>query len=268
MSALVFVSRGHPPERLDLSPLTPDRLDGLTVAEIERLPAGTSRKGLFVGDQFAVTGSDVSDIRFEGVDGRSDGIGSGMTGGRITVDGRAGAYLGLGMVGGLIDLRGDAGPYAGSGMTGGSVAVSGSVGDFAGGPRAGEMRGMAGGMLHVRGNAGSRCGDRMRRGLVIVEGQVGDRAASRMIAGTLAVGGTVGPELGLGMKRGTVVLATAAPDLLPTFVDCGPHTLAVLSLLNGALARADSAVRLPGGRARRFMGDMAALGLGEVFLPA
>jgi len=268
VSALVFASRGRPPERLDLSPLTPDRLNGLTIAEIERLSVGTSRRGLAVGDQFAVTGSDASDIRFEGVDERADWIGANMTGGRVTVDGGAGVYLGLGMAGGQVDLRGDAGPYAGSGMSGGTVAVSGSVGDFAGGPRAGEMRGMAGGVLHVRGNAGARCGDRMRRGLLIVEGQVGDRAASRMIAGTLAIGGTAGPELGLGMKRGTVVLATAVPDLLPTFVDCGPHTLAVLSILNGTLARAGSAIQLPGGRGRRFMGDMAALGLGEVFFPA
>ena len=44
MSALIFELRSAPDERLDLAPLTPERLDGLNSNEIEAHAIGTTRE--------------------------------------------------------------------------------------------------------------------------------------------------------------------------------------------------------------------------------
>ena len=56
MSALIFELRSAPDERLDLAPLTPERLDGLKSKEIEALAIGTTRVPLTVGDAFKLKG--------------------------------------------------------------------------------------------------------------------------------------------------------------------------------------------------------------------
>ena len=49
MNALTFRLRDEPPERIDLSPLTPDRLAGYA-EPIAGIVIGTTRRGLCVGD--------------------------------------------------------------------------------------------------------------------------------------------------------------------------------------------------------------------------
>ena len=90
MTGLVFRLKGEPEERLDLSPLIPERLDGLAKAEIEALPVGTTKRGLTVGDVFDLSGSDVSDIFIEGGSARLDQIGLGLSKGSIRVEGDVG----------------------------------------------------------------------------------------------------------------------------------------------------------------------------------
>lgn len=268
MAALRFTLRAEPGQRLDLSPLVPDRLGKLSQAEIERLPLGTTRAPVLVGDAFSVAMGEAAQIVIEGGSPRLDGVGEGMESGTVVLDGEAGARAGRRMRGGRLEVRGSAGHWAASGVQGGQIEIVGDCGDFLGGPLAGEVEGMAGGAVVVRGNAGNRAGDRLRRGTIVVEGTAGALAASRLIAGTVVVCGGAGAMPGSLMRRGTVLLGGAVPMLLPTFVPLGcaeggvflvllARALRPLSPMAAALARAP---------ARRFGGDMASLGKGEILV--
>ncbi|MGH6925021.1 MAG: formylmethanofuran dehydrogenase subunit C, partial [Propylenella sp.] len=101
MSALVLRLRAPPPQRCDLSPLTPDRLAAVDCA-IERLAINTTREQLRVGDLFDVMPGDAADIQIDGGSERFDHLGTGMSGGRIRVAGDLGQQAGRGMSGGEI----------------------------------------------------------------------------------------------------------------------------------------------------------------------
>ena len=154
-------------------------------------------------------------------------------------------------------------------MKGGAIEIFGDTGDRLGGPVAGEVAGMRGGMVLVHGRAGERAGDRLRRGTIVIEGGAGAYAGSRMIAGTLVVLGRAGPLPGYLMKRGTIVMGDTSEGLSPTFIDCGVHDLVALRLMadfvGGHSARTGKLLRRP---LRRFAGDMATLGKGEIFIRA
>jgi formylmethanofuran dehydrogenase subunit C len=266
---LVFTLHGRPEQRLDLSPLVPHRLAGLTEADIEKIELQTTRRRVVVGDVFRLRMGEAEQVRIEASCDRLDRIGHEMTGGEIVVEGDAGARAGRMMKGGRLTVRGSAGPWAASGMKGGAIEIFGDTAERLGGPVAGEVAGMRGGVVLVHGRAGERAGDRLRRGTIIVEGDAGAYAGSRMIAGTLVVLGRTGPLPGYLMKRGTIILGDRSEELSPTFVDCGVHDLVALrlmaSFLGGVSARAGRPFKRP---LRRFAGDMATVGKGELFTPA
>ena len=145
--------------------------------------------------------------------------------------------------------------------------ISGNAGERLGGPLSGEMAGMRGGLVRVRGDVGERAGDRLRRGTILIEGRAGAYAGSRMIAGTLVIGGEAGDLPGYLMGRGTIILGRAASMMSPSFVDCGEHELVAARLLgafiNRTSAKLAAILRQP---LRRYAGDMAALGKGEILL--
>lgn len=266
MKPLVLTLKGRPAERLDLSPLVPHLLAGKTAVEIARIGVQTTRRPLVVGDVFRVRMGDVGRIHIEDGCERLDWIGHGMTGGEIVVDGDAGSQAGRLMMGGRLTIAGSAGPWAASAMRGGEIEIRGAAGDRLGGPLPGEMAGMRGGVVIVRGDAGERIGDRLRRGTIVVEGRAGAWAGSRMIAGTVVVAGSAGPLPGYLMRRGTIVLGSWA-TLSPTFIDCGRLDLVALRLLAMFVARYSArAARILQRSLRRFAGDMAVLGKGEMFL--
>ena len=269
MSGLTFTLLSEPPERLDLSPLTPQKLAGTRRREIEKIRLGLSKRGLAVGDLFRVSGDAGETIVFEGGSSRFDGVGAGMSGGEIRVGGDVGTQAGCKMAGGTILIEGSAGPYAGSGMSGGRLEIRGSAGDFAGGPLAGEMAGMSGGILIIRGRAGHRAGDRMRRGLLAVLDGCGDYAGSRMIAGTLVVLGRAGHMPGYLLRRGTLLLDQLPQSLSPSFVESGEWDSAFAPLINRHLISEGilEAPLLQKGTTR-FCGDNAVLGKGEILLAA
>jgi len=267
VSALTFELKAKPDQRLDLSPLTPERLRDLKQRDIEALPIGSTRVALTVGDAFEVKGKDASDLRFVGTDGRCDKIGAGLNDGTIVVEGDVGAYLGAGMKRGKIEVKGNTGVLAGASMAGGSIVVSGDVDERAGGILVGETMGMKGGVLTIGGNAGPLIGERMRRGLVIVEGDAGDYAGGRMIAGTILFEGKVGRSAGYGLRRGSLIFVEEPKDLLPTFGDCGVMKFDYLRLLEHWLRQTGKQIRIDD-RARRLMGDMAVLGKGEMLILA
>ncbi len=267
MSALVLTLRNPPDQRLDLSPLVPPALAGKTAAQIEKIELQTTRTTLTVGDLFRLRMGDAARIRIEGGGERLDRVGQGMTEGEIVVEGDVGTKAGRLMRGGTLVVRGSAGPWAGSAMLGGNLEILRDAGDHLGGPFAGETVGMRGGTIVVRGSAGARAGDRRRRGTIVVEGACGPYAGSRMIAGTLVSLRRAGPLPGYLMRRGTIVLGADCEALSPTFIDCGVHALVAMRLMAdfvGPLSRRAAACLR--GPLRRYAGDMAVLGKGEILV--
>ena len=269
MSGFTFRLRAAPPQRVDLSALTPQALNGRSAAEIAALPIHTTRAALSVGDLFDLKPGDFDEIVFEGGAERLDWVGAHLNAGAIRVVGDVGVEAGRAMTGGVLTIEGNAGPYAGSGLRGGLMKIGGDAGERLGGPFAGETEGMSGGAIHVGGNAGARAGDKMRRGFLLIEGQAGDYAGSRMVAGTLAIGGQAGALPGYLMNRGTILLAGGAAEMTPTFLDCGVFELVAAKLLavhvETISRRLGAAFRGP---LRRYAGDLAALGKGEIFVRA
>ena len=267
MKPLVLTLRERPNQRLDLAPLVPHRLAGITPAEIEKIELQTTRKRVVVGDVFRLRMGEATHVRIEGACDRLDRIGHEMAGGEIVVEGDIGARAGRLMTNGRLTVHGSVGPWAASGMKGGAIEIFGDAGDRLGGPGAGEIAGMRGGIVLVHGRVGERAGDRMRRGTIVVEGRAGAYAGSRMIAGTLVVVGHAGPLPGYLMRRGTIMLGEGNDGLSPTFIDCGVHDLVAARLMAGFIgAYSARAARLFGRPLRRLAGDMAVLGKGEVFI--
>ncbi|MFH6783950.1 MULTISPECIES: formylmethanofuran dehydrogenase subunit C [Methylobacterium] len=254
------------PERLDLAGLDPARFAGLSEADAARVAIGTSRRGLTLGDCFTISLDGSEELRIVGATDRLDRIGAGLAAGRIVVEGDVGQRLGAGMTGGTLTVSGSAGPFAGTAAKGGTIRIAGDAGESAGGALHGAEAGLDGATLIIGGMAGERLGDRMRAGLILAKG-AGAHAGSRMIAGTI-VAGEFGDHPGYGMRRGTLVAARHGA-LLPTFVETGRQDLVVLKLLATSLqALAPEAASLLRAPMRRYGGDLATLGKGELFTPA
>jgi len=267
VTPLVLTLHQRPEQRLDLSPLVPQRLAGKSANEIARIELQTTRVRVTVGDAFRLRMGDAQHVRIEGACDRLDQVGAGMSAGAIDVAGDVGIRAGRLMTGGRLMIHGNAGHWTASAMKGGEIEITGSAGDHVGGPLAGEVAGMRGGLVIVRGNVGARAADRLRRGMIVVEGGAGEYAGSRMIAGTLILRRKAGALPGYLMKRGTIILGEGARALSPTFADCGVHRLVAMRLVGAYLkpysAATAALLRRP---LRRFAGDMAVSGHGEIFV--
>jgi formylmethanofuran dehydrogenase subunit C len=267
MSGFVLRLRAAPSFRLDLSPLTPDRLAGQTAEAVARIPLSYGRRSVPVAEWFDVRGSAGSTVSIEGDGSRLDRIGAGMQNGLIRVEGSAGAYLGIGMRGGRVEVSGGVDAYAASGLTGGLVRIGGDAGDFLGAALPGEHRGMRGGVVIVGGRLGDRAGDHMRRGLILAEGGCGDYCGARMEGGTIATLGACGARPGFAMRRGTLLFAGPGPLPGPTFNDAGELPLGFLALLTRSWKELPSrfaSLNRPSTRVRRWIGDLAFAGQGEL----
>lgn len=264
---LTFKLRAAPTERLNLSALIPGRLAAMTTAEIEALDIGTGPHAVRVGDAFAISGTPGDTVVFEGGSSRLDFIGETHAGGTIIVDGDAGAYAARRMRAGRLDIRGSAGAFLASSLVDGIVTVAGSAGDHLGAPRPGEKDGIAGGTVIVSGPIGDDCATRMRRGLVVSKSTIGAKAGNRMMGGTIWAAGGFGASAGVQMRRGTLI-SPRLDDPLPTFLDCGVHDLGILRIMSRhySATLGDLAPVLPTGPMRRYAGDMAHLGRGEILV--
>lgn len=268
MSPITFNLKKQPKQRVDMSPLVPANLSGKSKAEIAATMLQCGKILIPVGDLFDISGEDTQNIVINHSFEKLDFIGKELDSGTITVNGNAGAYLGMSMKAGEIKVFGNAGLYAACEMKKGSLEINGNTGDFLGGALPGNKMGMKGGMILVKGQAGDRVGDHMRRGIILIEGDAGDYCGSRMTAGTIAVMGQTGRYPGFAMRRGTLLL-WHQPQVLPSFNDCGAHTLAFLPLLfksfksiNSKFAEASAAFN----RVQRYAGDMSETGRGEVLV--
>ncbi|NEU12556.1 formylmethanofuran dehydrogenase subunit C [Methylobacterium sp. BTF04] len=258
--------RQEPSERLDFLHVNPLALSGLSESEAAKLPVGTSRRGLTLGDCFSLSLDGSDTLIIEGGSSRLDRVGAALSGGTIRVVGDVGQRLGEGMKSGSVTVTGSAGPFAGAGATGGTITIEGDAGDHAGGAVYAAKAGLDGATLVIRGTAGDHLGDRMRRGLILV-GRAGAYAGSRMIAGTIAAT-ALGDHPGFGMRRGTI-LAGAAGAITPSFVETGTHDLVFLRLLARSLRPLSPAhADLAASALTRYSGDLATLGKGELWVAA
>lgn len=257
----------EPDRRLDLSSLTPDRVAGRSDVEIGRVGIISGRDTVPVADLFKLRPAGADELRLTGLTERCDRVGQGMRDGVLAVIGDVGAHAGAAMKGGILRIRGSVGPSAASALAGGRMEISGDAGERLGGPALDEPFGMRGGVVLVRGDAGSHAGERLRRGLIVVGGDTGDYPGARMIAGTLVIGGAAGRFPGYQLRRGSLIFKREPKALLPTFVDCGVAEFSYLRLLQRDLR--GLGVRMAfGAAARRLMGDMAAVGKGEILIGA
>jgi formylmethanofuran dehydrogenase subunit C len=107
MSTLTL--RQEPPERLDLLHVNPLSLSGLSEAEAAKLPVGTGRRGLTLGDCFTLSLDGSDSLVIEGGSARLDRVGASLSGGSIRVVGDVGQRLGAGMTSGAVTVTGSAG---------------------------------------------------------------------------------------------------------------------------------------------------------------
>jgi len=264
-----FTQKLRLPQRVDVSSLTPEKLAGLSVAQIEKLPLRLNTVGITVADAFTVEKGDADRVVFRTSDDGVEYIGAGIASGEIIVEGNAGIYAGRAMKGGTVRINGNAGDYAGAGKSGGFLEITGNAGDFVGAGLPGQTAGSSGGALVVRGNVGQRFGERLRRGVVIALGDAGPNCAARAIAGTIWVRGQVGDTPAQALKRATLLLEKAPPSL-PTYLDCGVHELGILRVLLPSLDRlaGTNIAKTASGRAHRHMGCIGVDGRGEVLVLA
>jgi formylmethanofuran dehydrogenase subunit C len=252
---------------LEAEVIAPDKLAGLSEAEISALPVQYGNQKAELGEFFQVTGTGNDEVEVEGDLSRVKLIGAGMTGGRLVIHGEVGMHLGATMHGGEIVVEGNAGDWVGAEMLGGRVIVKGNAGHLVGSGYRGSKIGMQGGEIIVYGSAGNEVGGAMRRGLIAIGGDTGDFTGVNMLAGTIIVLGRLGWRTGAGMTRGSIISMHDA-ELLPTFgYACTYHpTFLRLYLLHlRSLGLPIDEVHLSG-QYRRWSGDSVQLNRGEVLL--
>lgn len=266
MSGLTLTLKSAPTQRLDLAQVTPEKLKGMSEREVASLSVGVVRDPVPLGDVFTLRMGDPGDIRISGATDKLDNIGRGMSCGAITVEGSVGAYAGCHLSGGKLVIRGNAGPWIGAGQSGGQIEITGNAGDSAGGALPGVATGMRGGVLLIRGASGAKTGDRMRRGLLIVDGRSGAYLGARMVAGTIIAMEGAGDYPGYLMGRGTIFINGPAGEFGPGFMDCGRQELTLMRLMAKQLSPVHGGLtQVLSAPLRRYAGDMAALGKGEIF---
>jgi formylmethanofuran dehydrogenase subunit C len=269
----VRLSMMRPPrQRLDLSPLLPERLAGVPAGEIGAIELQCGNRRMRVDDFFRITPGEGTTLVIRNRGAKLDYVGRAMSSGELVIEGDCEAYAGLSMSGGRLRIRGKAGPFAGAAMLGGILELEGDAGDWLGGGLPGERRGMSGGLIIVRGDAGDRAADRQRRGIILIQGTVGNYLGARMLAGTtIVLGEKIGLYPGFAMKRGSLLLLGSIGRMLPTFLDSGVHELGFLNLLLAHLRAHAPQFAAAAGRLkqlRRLVGDGAANGKGEILVPA
>jgi formylmethanofuran dehydrogenase subunit C len=233
--------------RVDLGEVLAGSWAGLGAAEVASRPALLGGSAVPLGELFEVKGKPAGRLRFEGDLAMADRIGAGLGEGEVVVDGNVGDATGIGMSGGVIDVHGNAG------------ARTGGAADDA-------RRGMTGGELMVRGSTGPEPGSRMRRGLLVVTGDVAEHAGPGMIAGTVLVFGSAGRAPGRWSKRGSIV-ALGRVEIPPTYRYACTYQpdhirLTLLRLRTRYGIMVDD--RYISGLYRRYSGDLADLGRGEI----
>lgn len=269
MSALILEQRVATPQRLDMSPLHELFQERVSIDAAQRLTLRCGRDPIQLGDVFEVTQGQEDKLVIKTCANNLDRVGAGMSRGELIVEGDVGHHTGAQMSGGRISILGHAGDFTASALHGGRIDIKGDCGAGLGAPAPGLVQGMSGGLVHVHGNCARRAGERQRRGIILVEGNVGAEPGAGMIAGTLIVLGETGENPGREMRRGTLLLNHIPKSLPVTFIDNGTQQLGFLELLYNELKQHQVLPRVWGERrlsSRRFIGDLACAGQGEILV--
>jgi formylmethanofuran dehydrogenase subunit C len=263
-AGVITLTLKEPPSvPLEAETLSPDVLATLTNEQIRALTVHLGRRRQRVDDFFAVDGEASDTVEIRGDASRVKWIGRGMSCGRITVHGNAGMHLGAQMKGGVIEVDGDASDWVGAEMSGGFIRVRGSAGGQIGAAYRGSLSGMTDGTIIIDGSAGLEVGMRMKRGTIIVGKAVRDFAGLQMKGGTIVLCGGAELRTGAWMNRGTIISLSSIP-LLPTFAYAATYVPSFLPLFVRYLSR--FGLMLPEGPYRRFTGDAAVPGKGEILV--
>lgn len=255
MNSITLTLRTKLSAPLDGSSIVPDRfadLDGAGLAQLPVWSAAEPRAAARLGDVFRIEGERSDQVRIVGDCALVDGLGQRMQGGRLLIEG-------------------DAGAHSGRAMSGGVIVILGSTGGNLGGAFPGATKGMSGGEIVVQGSAGPEAGARLRRGLIYLGGQTGPRAGRGMIAGTLVLREPPEAEVGVFNKRGSIVLLTppaaVANPFGPTYpYACTyrpPHLPLILTRLRAVHGAAVTDAQISGPY-RRYSGDLTDVGKGEI----
>ncbi|MFO1004375.1 MAG: formylmethanofuran dehydrogenase subunit C [Planctomycetaceae bacterium] len=255
----------------------PLEVDSIRIENVRRQTADDVKSTLIqrgnkqvaLGEFFTVTGSASDDetVVWQGDCSKVKLIGTGLTSGKILVEGHAGMHLGAEMRGGEITVRGNTADWLGAEMHGGRIRVHGNAGHMVGAVYRGGHKGMTSGEILIDGDAGNEIGNSMRRGLIAIGGKCGDFAGVNMIAGSVFVFGEPGIRCGAGMKRGTVgLLGATSPDILPSFRYACTYQPTFLRVYLKTLAQLGFPVPAGAMNAtyRRYCGDFLELGKGEL----
>lgn len=259
---LTLTLEDPPAVPLEAEVLSPDVVAGLGHDAVRALPVFLGKRRLRMDDVFDVEGEG-EEIELRGDLRRVKWVGKGMTRGRIRITGSVGMHLGAYMKGGTIDVTGDAGDWVGGEMSGGTIRVRGNVGGQIGAAYRGSPSGMSGGTILIDGSAGIEVGMRMKRGLIAVRGGVKDFAGLQMKGGTLVLMGGAELRTGAWMQRGTII-SLKPVRLMPTFADCCTYSPAFLRVYANHLR--PLGFELPDGNYRRYAGDAAVPGKGELLV--
>lgn len=254
---------------LEAEAISPDVFADRRREEIEALPVALGNQARRLSDFFQVEGERSDQIEIEGSIPRVKWVGSGMTRGRIVIRGDVGMHVGAYMRGGEIVVEGNAADFLGVEMEGGLIRVTGNAGHRAGAAYRGSKFGMRGGIILIEGSVGHEVGAYMRRGLIVIKGNAEDFLGARMAAGTICLFGQAGLRTGGGMQRGMIICMRPV-ELLPTFAyDCIYAPVFLRILFKGLLRLGMEVPREQvNGSFRRYHGDLAEIGKGEILIPA
>jgi formylmethanofuran dehydrogenase subunit C len=261
----VFRLKQRPAVPLEAEVLTPDVVAPLKRADVAALPVYLGKRQCRLDDYFDIEGDGGEDLEIHGDVSRVKWLGRAMTRGRLTIHGDAGMHLGAFMKGGTIEVRGNASDWVGAEMRGGLIRIDGSAGGQIGAAYRGSLRGMRGGTILVGGAAGIEVGMRMRRGLIAVRGPVRDFAGLQMKGGTLLLMGGAELRTGAWMVRGTII-SLKPLHLMPTFAYACAYNPAFLRLYAHHLRALGWDLPCEAGMYRRYSGDHAVPGKGEVLV--
>jgi formylmethanofuran dehydrogenase subunit C len=201
--------------------ISPDKLAGLSLAQIGSLEAWQGNSKNKLSDLFSVEGDDVivkpeeTTVRLEGDFSRVKRIGENMSAGTVDACGDVGMRAGSGMRGGLLRVQGNADDWLGREMRGGNITVFGSAGNYAGAGYRGEKCGMRGGEIEIAGQAGAYLGEHMCGGSIRVGGDAGDFPGSANQGGTIIIGGSTYLP-GAEMTKGSITIKGMV-KMLPSY---------------------------------------------------
>jgi len=247
--------------------ISPDRVAGLSNADVRALPIQLGKRQLRLDALFDVEGDGSDEMELRGNLTRVKWIGRGMSRGRIRIIGDAGMHLGAHMKGGTIEVQGNASDWVGAEMTGGRIHIRGNVGGQVGSAYRGSPSGMNRGTILIEGSAGIEVGMRMKRGIIAVRGAVRDFAGLQMKGGSLFLLGGAELRTGAWMTRGTIVCLKSI-RLLPTFSYACDYHPPFMAMYSNHLRRLGFAIPYDArqGKYRRYNGDAAVPGKGEILV--